>query len=706
MTRFVGSYVLDARPDRIDLRDRPYTPPLKSLPSQYPSEELVGRFFPLYLEHDMVLQQGKEGACTGFGLACTINYLLWRDGMEEGKVKPPSKVSPRMLYHLARFYDEWPGEDYQGSSCRGAVKAWHKHGVCSNEFWPYRDQRQRVRFIKPRQHWDQNAAQRPLGVYYRIDKQSIIDMQAAINEVGAIYVSAQVHKGWNMAMFEAETISHDTLPEITWQSGQPAQGAHAFALVGYSARGFIIQNSWGKHWGYRGFAILTYSDWVENGSDAWACVMGVPTRRRVDSHYLSSSINREQLLAESQRTALAGLGRPQVKHDYQNPAVEPWEMATAYQHSVFMGNDGRVLNRLVTCRNGKDAVENVVIEAPKRFFKELPGDVKPRLVLYAHGGLNSEGDSIRRIRTLAPYFMANNIYPVFFSWKTGLIESILAIMEDAVGRLFPRTEGLDDLLREAREMMSDALDRTLEVACENLGVKAIWSQMKQNAAESARSEGDRGAFLTVQALAKLRQDIPELEIHLVGHSAGSILLGHMLDDLRRKDIQIASCTLYAAACSVEFANRHYVRAVEKGLLRKQDLHLHMLSDRRERDDTVGPYRKSLLYLVSRALEDWHKTPLLGMERSFDPAMNDDWSSKTRKQVKNWQAFWGQSKTLLLDDEQVVTAAQWKGGRIQRSLAQIDSAHGSFDNDVVVVDRTIQQILGGQPLKHAVENLRY
>ena len=38
------------------------------------------------------------------------------------------------------------------------------------------------------------------------------------------------------------------------------------------------------------------------------------------------------------------------------------------------------------------------------------------------------------------------------------------------------------------------------------------------------------------------------------------------------------------------------------------------SDSGERDDTVGPYGKSLLFLVSNAFERRRETPLLGMER--------------------------------------------------------------------------------------------
>ena len=43
-----------------------------------------------------------------------------------------------MLYEMARQHDRWPGEDYEGSSARGAMKGWHKHGVCGEEDWPYK----------------------------------------------------------------------------------------------------------------------------------------------------------------------------------------------------------------------------------------------------------------------------------------------------------------------------------------------------------------------------------------------------------------------------------------------------------------------------------------------------------------------------------------------------------------------------------------
>jgi hypothetical protein len=141
--------LLDVRPDRIDVRDRPYLPKLVSLPIEYPFPQTIASWFPAYAKRGLILDQGNEGACTGFGLAAVVNYLLFRaQRIEKVRRAHPFKsrsVSPAMLYQLARMYDEWEGEDYDGSSCRGAVKGWHKHGVCSVQAWPY----QPKKFIRP-----------------------------------------------------------------------------------------------------------------------------------------------------------------------------------------------------------------------------------------------------------------------------------------------------------------------------------------------------------------------------------------------------------------------------------------------------------------------------------------------------------------------------------------------------------------------------
>src|SRR5262245_21414113 len=189
------SRTFDARPDRIDFRDLQYRPRLENLPEQYPSEKLINKYLATYRATGRILDQGEEGSCTGFGLAAVVNYRKWEQWLSDGKAggkkgKGPALVSARMFYQNARLYDEWRGDDYEGSSCRGAMKGFHKHGVCSRELWPDFADKAQTKPGLAQEGWDANAPLSPLGAYFRVDSRSLVDMQSAIFETHAIYVSA------------------------------------------------------------------------------------------------------------------------------------------------------------------------------------------------------------------------------------------------------------------------------------------------------------------------------------------------------------------------------------------------------------------------------------------------------------------------------------------------------------------------------------
>jgi Papain family cysteine protease len=669
----------DARPDRVDFRDQYFYARLISLEPEHPHPSLVEKYLIKYCKDGMILDQGQEGACTGFGLAACINYLHWERWQRAGgNGKPPAKVSTRMLYHMAKLYDEWSGEDYDGSSCRGAMKGWHHHGVCDDKRWPYRK-----RFTKPAEGWEQDAAIRPLGAYYRVNKDSIVDMQAAIQEVHAIYGSANVHEGWWLK-------TSKSLPVID-MAGAKEAGGHAFALVGYNAQGFIIQNSWGPTWGYQGFAILPYDDWVKNGMDAWVAVLGAPVVTRGSAVALNRTPLQEQAtVVRSGRVRLAGGREP---YSYRHIEVAPWSNDEAYQHSIVLGNDGQPLQRLIGCEDAAANVADVTFERPSKW---LAGQTKKKLVIYAHGGLNDEEASIGRIRIMAPYFKANGVYPLFVTWRTGVGESLRGILEDEATK-----RGIDLELLRARGMFDDiknaileAKDRSFEAVAEKILAKPVWTQMKQNAAAAAATSG--GLRQLAGHLEALRAAVGQgLEIHLLGHSAGAILLGHLINRLVGRKIDVASLGLYAPACTMAFANDFVGRALQAKRLNRRKFYIELLSDRRERGDTVGPYGKSLLYLVSRALEDVHKTPLLGLAAAWNPVdPGDIVNVQRRRDVAAWRKVWGNGPKPREHDVDQVSDGQ----------GPIPIAHGSFDNDVGVVTNSIELILGG-PLTFPVENLR-
>lgn len=690
---------LDARPDRLDLRDREYLPQVVSLPARWPTDSDFATWLPEYVASGLVLDQGDEGACTGFGLAGVVNYLLFRKRISAAGSVRADSVSARMLYHLARFYDEWAGEDYEGSSCRGALKAWHKHGVCRDSLWPYRDSRGRVVFIKPRDGWDVDALTRTIGVYYRVNHASVVDMQAAIRQIGAIYVSATVHDGWDLDSptpakrgKQPSKLTHTSLPLIRPISERKSVGGHAFALVGFNERGFVVQNSWGPSWGNSGFATLPYAEWTRNGDDAWVAALGVPADLEAKLRSPSTFKPGAPRPLPVPAAGIALTAKPLVAPDGLSPNVKPLDIEAAYRHTLVAGNDGRLINRLVTAEHAAAAAQELVVRLPSEWLRARPA-ANRKLAIYAHGGLNSEEGSLQRVRLLAPYFLANDIYPLFLTWKTGPLETLRSLIEDQLQRV-PRPEG--GVWDRFREAMTDALDRSIELIAGPV-LKPIWTQMKQNAA--AASQPGHSNQLLAEGIAALLKRVPGLEIHLLGHSAGSIVLGHLLGDLRTHQVRVQSCALYAPACTAQFALDHFRPAFTKGTLKASNTSIDVLSAAREVEDTVGPYRKSLLWLVSRALESKHKTPIIGLQSLYaDQDSREFWHQEDLAAAADWRNLWRESGgTLNILSESMVST-----GMLGKPIA---ATHGCFDNAASILSASLRRIRRAE-LLHTIDWLEY
>lgn len=656
---------LNVGKDPVDLRDREYTPPPHGLMERFPLDVDVRSFLPTYGKAGLVLDQGREGACTGFGLACVVNYLRWR---KVGFPPRMESVSPRMLYNFARRYDEYAGEDYEGSSCRGALKGWFNHGVCLENDWPYDGAT-----AQPRYGYAQRANATTLGVYYRVDRKSITDMQAAIQEVGAVYASAFTHDGWDQVPRRSRApTGHDTIAEIPFDGRPSDVGGHAFALVGFNNRGFVIQNSWGRSWGDGGFALISYADWLANAMDAWVVAMGVPG-------------------VVVGRVSAGGTGLVAATGRGTDPGLW-WSRDQAYRHSVVLGNDGRIKRYLT-----EDELSRTLLHQgaglPDHWFRAEAPDGPRRLVIYAHGGLNSEDAAIDRARAMGRHFLGNGCYPLFLVWKTGLLESLGHVFSDAMRQQQTMAGGPGAWIAERTDLLVEkSIGRPL--------ARPIWSEMKENA--ELAFAGGRGGDLLITAMQKLAETWGEdFELHLVGHSAGAIILGHLLSALSARGLadRVRSMHLFAPACSVQFANRHY--APQTALM--QRLYLRILSDRVERNDTVAAiYRKSLLYLVSNALEMDLRTPILGLENAFDPDYRGwDGTSSTGESLRIWQlavAAAGLRKTgrlSVVDTDKMLTALPDR---------RVQATHGGFDNDIATMHETLLHIIGSEP-RRVVDDLR-
>ena len=636
---------LDARFDRQDLRDRPYRPRLGNLPLQHPSEADLAAWLPAYARAKLVLNQGSEGACTGFGLAAVVNYLLFTRGTPSA-AGPARRVSPAMLYRLARIYDEWPGEDYDGSSCRGALKGWQRHGVCRDTLWPYVIKRGKRVHVPPSEdpkarddpdrNWDVDALSCALGTYYRINAQSVSDMQAAIHEAGAVYVSGSVHEGWDVPA--RKTLSgHADLVRIRFVAHPRKPAGHAFALVGYNELGFIVQNSWGPDWGSLGFALLSYADWEMHGEDAWVFTLGVPRRQAVGAQRREGLVTLRAsrfLVPSASRAGGDGLAR---RHRDTPPDLQPLQPDEAYRHTLVLDRGFAVCND-ITAEGPAQAIEGAAYTRPLAW---LNAHKSRKLLICVQGGLAGEADSIQRIRTLAPYALKAGLYPLFIGWRDTPLSTLPDMVKDV--QAGAGLAGSSTKAHHRAEREADKADRLLEPLLRASG-GALWGQMKIDA-ERASANEQGGARLMLAQLRRLAAERPGLELHFIGHSTGAILIGALLEPLRRAGLKVASLRLLAPACTARFALDHFRPAVRAGTLDARTWHIHNLSHRNELADSVGPYGKSLLVLASRALEDSHKMPLIGLDQAFDPATvagpasNGLWSPDHVAELREWIAFW-------------------------------------------------------------------
>jgi hypothetical protein len=296
------------------------------------------------------------------------------------------------------------------------------------------------------------------------------------------------------------------------------------------------------------------------------------------------------------------------------------------------------------------------------------------------GGLVGEAESIARIRALAPHALKTGLYPLFIGWRNGPLETLSTLVAQAYAEAGLTAPGGAARHKTARrsEREADKNDRLLEPLLRASG-GALWGQMKIDA-ERASSHQQGGARLMVARLRRLADEVPGLELHFIGHSAGAILIGALLEPLRQAGLKVASLRLFAPACTPRFALDRFKPAVRAGTLDPRHWHIHTLSHRNEQADNVGPYGKSLLVLASRSLEDSHKMPLLGFDQAFDAdsaaaaASGDLWSPDHIADLREWIGFWhglGHDATNraahVLSKPNIATGAR-----------SVRASHGCFD----------------------------
>jgi hypothetical protein len=182
------------------------------------------------------LDQGAEGACVGFGWT---QELIASPAVSRFKTLDAGNAFARDVYHRAQKLDEWPGEDYEGTSVLAGAKAVSALGFIPEYRWAF----------------------------------SVDDLMLAVSHLGP----AVVGTSWMEGMDRWDKNG------VLTASGN-VRGGHCYLIRGVLLNPiwlrepvFRITNSWGDDWGIGGDAFIRVSDFEKLMKDGGeACI---PMRR-------------------------------------------------------------------------------------------------------------------------------------------------------------------------------------------------------------------------------------------------------------------------------------------------------------------------------------------------------------------------------------------------------------------------------------------
>lgn len=601
----------------------------------------------------VVRNQRAEGSCTGQALAAVVDIQNIRRFMQGASV--PRRVSARMLYAAAQAFDEFPDDDLPGSSVRGVIKGFWNRGACSDGTMPYvpgwRNDTLTVAIAR-------EARDVSLGTYMRL-RPILNDYHCALMEADAILVSAMIHDGW--------------VPERVRNSGgfinvrdvPRLKGAHAFAIVGFTPKGFLVLNSWGGAWGnfdvhaavsrrlatlsgpegdtarknleaagigpggLSGIGLWRYEDWQRHVLDAWVLRLAAPTR-------LPSGIS------GGYRVANLSAGAAQPASAHRSRSVRESDVLGHLVH--FSGAE--------LVKRGVHASPLATIQETARFLEHEERSAKyDNVVVYAHGAFDTRDRVLSRASAMIPIFKRNRIYPIFLLYRSNFNEIVGDLLRPLMPEITEKTGG----------NFAEVNDVLLERMSAPIGT-ILWSNFKRDAALAfeQNTEVRRALFQLVQS-ATCGSNVKPRGLHFISSSGGALVLGELMVSLSDAKIRRSTRTisLIAPACTLDFLGEKLASP------RTIDTTLYTLAsaDEKRPDPALGVYGKSTLWLVSRAFEQTPGTELAGIRDHL-----------IDKKIK----------------AHVVTASP-------RSSECRATRHGGFDNDPYTMNHILRRITGQRHL---------
>ncbi|MEK6735813.1 MAG: C1 family peptidase [Pseudomonadota bacterium] len=204
------------------------------LPPQYRETTPRGEIQSIDLSADAgaIRDQGAEGTTVGFTVAYALQAAIKK---RDGKAVT---LSARSIYVQAQKYDEWSGEDYEGSSVEGALKAVKASGAYLESDWPYSSKTAPSLNAKPSYKIADYTALK-----------GIPEIKAALLGGKVIMVSIYITNDFDRPDSKGRVVIKPPIKII---------GGHSLSIVGYNSgtAEFKFSNMWGTGWGERGVGYI------------------------------------------------------------------------------------------------------------------------------------------------------------------------------------------------------------------------------------------------------------------------------------------------------------------------------------------------------------------------------------------------------------------------------------------------------------------
>lgn len=310
-------------------------------------------------------------------------------------------------------------------------------------------------------------------------------------------------------------------------------------------------------------------------------------------------------------------------------------------------------------------VDRIFSDSAQAALDALPAGVTLKLWLFAHGGLVSEDTALKEAQGHIAWLQKSHergIYPIYFIWKTGILDSVKDLLEKIFGR-----RGL------AEEAITDPVIAKLARA---IGGEKLWSVMKDNAQNACLPTGV--AYYVAQKIKEFCDRNPgRVELHAIGHSAGS---NFHCDYVPMSTVMgnqyFVTTNFMAPAVQVE----SFLQSMTtNGALKPEvgALSVFTMNEKLEKQDNCAQiYHQSLLYLIFHAFEAKDKTPLLGLQESI-------LKNGTLEKLFGLSGFPQTGNTIVWSQTSELTG---------RSSSQATS-HGGFSDDCYTLASIFRRVAG-------------